>query len=52
MSRNLTASSVASVDRQNTLNNACALQKIQNDLDLPALEFEGERYLRKHQVAD
>lgn len=49
MSRDLTASSV---DRQNILNNPYALEKIQANLDLPAMEFEGERYLTKQQVTD
>ncbi|MDP1542263.1 MAG: DNA-binding protein [Polycyclovorans sp.] len=49
MNRDLT---VSSVDRQNILNNPYALEKIQNSLNLPALEFEGEYYLTRRQVAD
>lgn len=49
MSRDLTESSV---DRQNILNNPYALEKIQNSLDLPALEFEGERWMTRQQVVD
>lgn len=49
MKRDLTTSSV---DRQNVLNNPYALDTIQKALDLPALEFEGERYMTRRQVAD
>lgn len=49
MSRDLTTSDV---DRQNILNNPYALEKIQKTLDLPAMEFEGERYMTRRQVAD
>jgi hypothetical protein len=49
MKRDLTNSGV---DRQNILNNPYALEKIQNTLDLPALEFEGERFMTRRQVAD
>jgi hypothetical protein len=49
MKRELT---VSNVDRQNILNNPYAVEKIQNTLDLPALEFEGERYMTRSQVAD
>jgi len=49
MKRDLTTSGV---DRQNILNNPYALEKIQNTLDLPALEFEGERFMTRRQVAD
>lgn len=49
MNRDLT---VSGVDRQNILNNPYAVEKIQNTLDLPALEFEGERYMTRRQVAD
>lgn len=49
MGRDLTTSSV---DRQNILNNPYALEKIKETLDLPALEFEGEQYMTKSQVAD
>lgn len=49
MNRDLTASGV---DRQNILNNPYALEKIQNTLDLPALEFEGERYMTRQQVVE
>ena len=49
MSRDLT---VSSVDRQNILNNSYAVENIQKVIDLPALEFEGERYMTRKQVAD
>lgn len=49
MKRDLTTSGV---DRQNILNNPYALEKIQNTLDLAALEFEGEQYMTRKQVAD
>ncbi len=49
MKRDLTTSGV---DRQNILNNPYALEKIQNTLDLPALEFEGEQFMTRRQVAD
>ena len=49
MVRDLTTSSV---DRQNILNNPYALDNIKTTLDLPALEFEGEQYMTKRQVAD
>lgn len=49
MNRDLTASGV---DRQNILNNPYALEKLQNSLDLPALEFEGEQMMTRQQVAD
>lgn len=49
MKRDLTTSNI---DRQNILNNPYALEQIQKTLDLPALEFEGERYMTRKQVAD
>lgn len=49
MKRDLTTSGV---DRQNILNNPYALEKIQNTLELPALEFEDEQYMTRKQVAD
>ncbi len=49
MNRDLT---VSGVDRQNILNNRYALEKIQNSLDLSALNFEGEQYMTRRQVTD
>ncbi|MDO5674273.1 MAG: hypothetical protein Q4G66_05060 [bacterium] len=49
MSRDLT---VSSVDRQNILNNSYAVENIQKAVDLPVLEFEGEYYMTRKQVAD
>lgn len=49
MKRDLTSSSV---DRQNILNNPYAIEKIQHSLGLPTLEFEGEHYMTRQQVAE
>lgn len=49
MGKNLAASNV---DRQNILNNPFALQEIQKATHLKGLEYKGQFYLSKEQVAD
>lgn len=49
MKRDLTSSTV---DRQNILNNQYALQKIEGELKLPTITFEGQHYMMKAQVAE
>lgn len=49
MARDLTASQI---ERQNVLNNTVALPRIQEELSVKALEFEGRYVLTKQMVAD
>ena len=49
MAKDLTTSAI---ERQNILNNTVALPRIQNELGVKALEFEGRYVLTKQMVAD
>ena len=49
MDKDLTNSSI---ERQNVLNNTYALEKIQNYVGLPSIEFENEYWLTKQMVSD
>lgn len=49
MAKDLTTSQI---DRQNILNNTVALPRIQEELGVRALEFEGRYVLTKQMVAD
>ena len=49
MAKDLTTSQL---DRQNILNNTVALPRIQEELGVRALEFEGRYVLTKQMVAD
>ena len=49
MAKDLTASQI---ERQNVLNNTVALPRIQEELNVKALEFEGRYVLTKQMVAD
>lgn len=49
MKRDLTTSTI---DRQNILNNHYALQKIEEELKLSTIAFEGQRYMTKAQAAE
>lgn len=42
----------SAIDRQNILNNSVALPRIQQSLEVPALEFQGRLVLTKQMVAD
>lgn len=43
---------VSAIDRQNILNNTVAMPRIQQELDVRALEFDGRYVLTKQMVAD
>jgi hypothetical protein len=49
MAKDLTTSAI---ERQNILNNTVAMPRIQEDLGVKALEFEGRYVLTKQMVAD
>lgn len=49
MAKDLTTSAI---ERQNILNNTVALPRIQNELGVKVLEFEGRYVLTKQMVAD
>lgn len=49
MAKDLTTSQI---ERQNVLNNTVALPRIQEELSVKALEFEGRYVLTKQMVAD
>jgi len=49
MAKNLTTSQI---ERQNVLNNTVALPRIQEELSVKVLEFEGRYVLTKQMVAD
>ena len=43
---------VSNIERQNVLNNRFAINKIQKQLDIPGMLFEGEYWLTKKMVAE
>lgn len=43
---------VSNIERQNVLNNRFAINKIQEQLDIPFMLFEGEYWLTKKMVAE
>ena len=43
---------VSNIERQNVLNNRFAINKIQEQLDIPCMLFEGEYWLTKKMVAE
>ena len=43
---------VSNIERQNVLNNRFAINKIQEQLDITGMLFEGEYWLTKKMVAD